>query len=108
MVVMAPLRVQGDDPGRDVVEDRLDVALPALELGGLLGDARLARLEVEDHLVERVDERPDLVGRRVLDLDVQVPPGDLPGGLGELLDGHGDAPGQVEADPARREDDQDA
>ncbi len=100
------LAVQGDDPRRDVVQDGLDVALAAFEFGRFLGDAYLARLEVKDHLVEGVDQRPDLVRRGVLDLDVEVPPGDLPGGLDQFFDGHVDALSQMKADPARGKDDE--
>ena len=88
------------------VEDGLDVLLPVLELRGLLGDVELAVLEVGDHLVEGVDERSQLVRRRVLHADVQVAPRHVPGGLGEFLDGDGDPLGEMESAPAGGEDDE--
>ena len=106
IVAIVPSAVDGHDPGVDRVEDGLDVPLAGLELGRLQVGGPASGLDVGDHLVEGVDEEADLVGGRVLDRDRQVALGDLLGRLGQLLDGHGDAPGEVEADPDRGEDDE--
>ena len=105
-MAIVPPAVMVRTPGVDRVEDGLDVVLPGLELGRLLVHGPAAVLDVGDHLVEGVDEEADLVGGRVLDLDREVALRDVLGRLGELLDGDGDALGDVEADPDRGEDDQ--
>ena len=104
--------VEGDDPGGHRLEDRLRVAAAPLEFG-VLGlevevgglEPRLRLREIRGHPVERVDEDADLVVRARLHAIAQVAGRHLPRALGELLDGHRDAAGEVEAEPREREDD---
>src|SRR5439155_2011003 len=104
-------RVEGDDAGGDGLQHGLDVAAAVLQLRVLvlqvyvrLFQTVLGLQEVVGHPVERLHEGADLVVAARLDLVGQVAGRDLARALGELLDGAGDAAGQVEREPGERED----
>ncbi len=98
--------VDGDHTGRDVAENGLHIVPSLFQIEVRLLPALLAPFEVFRHLVERGHEDPDLVVRDDVDLMVQIPLGDLPGRLGQILDRHGDSLGEIKAEPGRRKDDQ--
>ncbi len=99
--------VHGHDRDRADLDERFEVRLLAIELGGPVLDApfegRDVRPELGGHLVERHGERPDLV----LGLDprdgFEVARGHLGGGRGQLQDRPGDPAGH-EPDPAGEQD----
>ena len=103
MVVTRPSGSTEMTPAGHVGEDRLHVAAALLEL-------EVARLEVGGHLVERADQRADLVVGRdlrpVAETDAVLPVAlrDLARALGEPLDRHRDALREIEADPGGAEE----
>ena len=99
--------VQGHDAGGDVLQDGLDDAAAVAQLDGAPVQLVAVFLQVEGHAVEFVDQGVELVLGRVVDAHVQVALGDLGGGRDQLFDRHGDALGQVKAQPGGGKDDQD-
>src|SRR4029453_11227547 len=105
-------RVEGDHAGGDRLQHGLRVPSAILELGGLVLEIDVSLLqlalglaEVVGHPVERLHERADLVIAARLDLGGQVAGRHLARALGQLLDGAGDAAGQVQTEPREREND---
>ena len=101
--------IQRNDPGADVPEHDLHVTPSLLQLDVALAEfgVRLfhldpAALEVLGHLVEGIDQGPELVLRGLADLEIQVAPDDLLGSFGQLLDRVGNPFGESKAKPDGR------
>ncbi len=91
-----PVSVYGDDARRDVAQDRFHIFPPLFQIQVRLFQPLIALFEVPRHLIEGIDEDPDLVVRNDVDLMIQIPLGDLPGRLGQILDRNGDPLGKID------------
>ena len=81
----AVVAVQREHAGGQPPQHGFEVG--ALRLDETLARARLVMrpLELAGHVVERRDQEPDLVPGRARELGLEVPAGDRPGALGEIL-----------------------
>ena len=96
----ATARIGGDDARGDVGQHDLEIAPARIEL-------RAAGLQIGRHVVERRNQRADLVVSLSRDVLVEVSLRDGPRSLGELLDRHRDAARDVEPHPGGGEEDDD-
>ena len=101
-------RIERDDARTDALEDRLDVAAPALAFEVLALDIAGGPLELAPalgefarHAVERLDQRAELVLGLRLDAVIQVTGANLARGRRQQLHGAGDALCEVQAHPRR-------
>ena len=112
MVVRRPSASKETTPRGDGLQHGLDVAAALLQLGVLVLEVEVGLLElalgeaqIVGHAVEGVHQHADLVVGPGLHLVAEVPGGHLARALHQLLDGAGDAAGQVEAEPGDAEHD---
>ena len=106
-------RVHRHDARRDALQNRLDVAPPPFdllvfpfELDGRSLDLAPARLELDRHRVECVDERAELVVALRLDPLIEMARADLARGRRQKLHGARDALRQIRSHPCRAEQNQ--
>ena len=105
--------IHRDDAGRHVLQDDLGVAPPLIKLqvgvaqGGVhLLDLLLAGRQITHHQVEGVHQGAHLVAGLSFQDEVEFALGNPPGGLGQLVDGTGEAGRHIEAEPDGTEDDE--
>ena len=88
------LLIDGDDSGCHIFQDDLHILFPLFQL-------ETAHLEISGHLIEGLDEHPNLIGRLHGDSKIEISGGNSVRRLCQLLNGNRDVLGQVEAEPGR-------